>query len=203
MKKILLTLALLYTAGDAGGCLLTQSKDMEVDWKAFKTLGKVAVGGKFTGTDYQPATLEGKNFKELFIGSKITIDTNKIDTGNADRDIKLVQFFFKKMVPDRIEGTIESIEADTYIKGKPRTGTVAVTIAMNGKSLLIPMKYHYEKENFTARGTIDLGDFAALPALTSINKSCYELHEGKTWRDVNISFSTRVKASLCDVNRSK
>jgi len=200
MRKILLALAVLYTMGNAGGCLLTQNKDIDVSWKAYKTLGKIGVGGKFTAVNYAPASLEGKNFKELFVGSKVTIDTSGIDTGNANRDIKLVKFFFNKMSQGKIEGEIRSIKADPYTKGQPRTGIVKVMITMNGKSLPIPMKYHYEKEHFDASGTIDLGDFMALPALASINKSCYELHKGKTWRDVSIAFATTVTASLCDAN---
>jgi hypothetical protein len=203
MKKILLALTLLYTMGNAGGCLLVQNKDINVSWKAYKTLGKIEVGGKFTAVTYVPASLEGKNFKELFVGSKVTIDTKGIDTGNADRDIKLVQFFFNKMSQGKIEGEIQSIKADPYTKGQPRTGVIKVMITMNGKSLPIPMRYRYKKEHFEAEGAIDLGDFMALDALASINKSCYELHQGKTWRDVAIGFSTTVKASLCDVNISR
>lgn len=203
MKKILLALTLLYTIGNAGGCLLVQNKDINVSWKAYKTLGKIGVGGRFTTVDYAPASLEGKNFRELFVGSRVTIDTSGVDTGNVDRDIKLVQFFFHKMSQRKIEGEIQSIKADPYTKGKPRTGIIEVMITMNGKSLLIPMKYHYEKGHFEASGAIDLGDFMALDALASINKSCYELHKGKTWRDVTIGFSTMVTASLCDVKISK
>ena len=203
MKKILLALGLLYTAGHAGGCLLTQPKNIDVIWKAYKTLEKIGVGGKFTSVDYIPAALEGKNFKELFVGSKVVIDTGKVDSGNPDRDVKLVQFFFNKMTGGKIEGTIQSIKADPRTKGKPRTGTLTVAITMNGKSLVIPMTYRYEKEQFNATGAIDLADFNALPALSSINKSCFELHKGKTWRDVTIGFHTAVTASLCDANISK
>ena len=203
MKKTLLALAALYTIGNAGGCLLTQPKEIAVEWKAYKTLAKIGVGGTFNSVDYSPAALEGKNFKELFVGSTVTIDTDKVDTKNPDRDLKLVEFFFKKMSGGKIEGKIQSIKADPYTKGKPRTGTVTVMITMNGKALPVPMKYHYEKEKFDAGGTIDLGDFNAIPALSSINKSCYELHQGKTWRDVTIGFHTTVTASLCDSNISK
>ncbi len=203
MKKIALALAVLYTIGNAGGCLLTQPKALNVDWEAYKTLGKIGVAGKFTSVDYTPVAMEGKNFKELFVGSKVTIDTSKIDTGNPERDETLVKFFFHKMSPGTIQGEIKSIEADARIKGKPRTGTITVMMTMNSKSLLIPMKYHYDKEDFTASGTIDLADFDALPALASINKSCYDLHSGKTWRDVTINFSTTVTAALCDINISK
>jgi polyisoprenoid-binding protein YceI len=204
MKKILLALSLLYTTGyAAGGCLLTQPNKIDVTWKAYKTLGKIGVGGKFTSVNYTPTALEGKNFKELFVGSKVVIDTRKIDSGNPDRDVKLVQFFFNKMSGGKIEGTIQTIKADPYTKGKPRTGIITVSITMNGKTLSIPMSYRYEKEQFDATGTIDLADFNALPALSSINKSCFELHKGKTWRDVTIGFHTTVAASLCDSNISR
>ena len=203
LKKVLLALGVLYTMGNAGGCLLTQPKEMNVNWKAYKTLGKIGVGGKFTAVDYAPTALEGKNFRELLVGSKVTIDTAKIDTGNPERDKTLVSFFFSKMTGGKIDAVIKDIKADKYTKGEPRTGTVTAMITMNEKSLTIPMKYHYEKEAFKAEGTIDLGDFDALPALTSINKSCYDLHGGKTWRDVSISFNTTIKATLCNVEIKK
>jgi polyisoprenoid-binding protein YceI len=203
MKKILLAFSILYSMGYANGCLPTQPKEIDISWRAYKTLGKIGVEGKFTSVHYTPAALEGKNFKSLFVGSKVTIDTGKIDTGKPDRDVKLVQFFFNRMSDGTIKGTIQSIKADPRIKGKPRTGIVTVMITMNGKSLPIPMKYLYEKEDFDAEGTIDLSDFNALPALSSINKSCYELHKGKTWRDVTINFHTTVTASLCESNISK
>ncbi len=203
MKNILLTLGLLYTMGHAGGCLLTQPKEMNVNWEAYKTLGKIGVGGKFTAVNYTPTALEGKNFRELLVGSKVTIDMSKIDTGNSERDKTLVDFFFSKMTGDKINAVIKDIKADKRIKGKPRTGTLSVMITMNEKSLIIPMKYHYDKEAFKAEATIDLGDFTALPALSSINKSCYDLHSGKTWQDVTIGFSTTIKAELCNVKINK
>jgi len=118
MKKIALALAVLYTIGNAGGCLLTQPKALNVDWEAYKTLGKIGVAGKFTAVDYTPVAMEGKNFKELFVGSKVTIDTSKIDTENSERDETLVKFFFHKMSAGTIEGEIKSIKADARIKGK-------------------------------------------------------------------------------------
>jgi polyisoprenoid-binding protein YceI len=203
MKKLLLACATLYTLSYGGGCLLTQPKEITVGWEAYKTLGKIGVNGTFTSVDYRPASLEGKNFKELFVGATVSIDTSKLDTGNPDRDLKLVQFFFKKMTSEAIMGKIESIVADPRKKGEARTGTLTVAITMNGKTLPIPMRYRYDKGAFDAVGTIDLGDFAALPALSSINKSCYELHKGKTWRDVTISFHTTVNATLCDSGLGK
>jgi len=198
VKRILLSLAVLYTLSHAGGCLLTQPRAIEVDWKAYKTWAKVGVGGTFADVDYTPAATEGKNFKTLFVGSRVRIDSSKVDSKNSERDGRLVTFFFRKMSGGVIEGEITAIEADPHTKGTARTGVVTVRITMNGTTLPIPMKYRYEKERFTAKGTIDLADFKALPALSSLHHSCEKLHEGKTWSDVTIGFTTTVKATLCD-----
>ncbi len=203
MKRSLLAIATLYTMAEAGGCLLVQPSHMGVGWVAYKTLAKVGVSGKFTSVKYTPHALEGKNFRELLVGSKVSIDVAQIDTGNKERDATLVKYFFGKLSNEKIEATIKSIVADPRVKDKPRTGEIETTISFNGKSLIIPMKYHYNDSKFDAKGTIDLADFDALPALTSINKSCYELHKGKTWSDVTIGFHTEIEATLCDSNLSK
>jgi len=209
MNKIILSLATLMTLTYATevaktGCVLVQPNSMQVNWKAYKTLGKIGVGGKFTSVTYTPHALEGKNFKELFVGSKVSIDLSKIDTGNPGRDETLGKDFFSVLKGKTIEGEIVDIKkTDKHEKGKPRTGTVSVKITMNEKTLTIPMKYFYEEGKFDAKGSIDLMDFMAGDALASINKSCYDLHKGKTWSDVSIGFSTTVEATLCNVNIKK
>ncbi len=206
MKKTLLSLFAIASLSLAGtpastGCVLVQPDSMNVTWKAYKTPAKIGVGGKFTAVKYIPASLEGKNFRELFVGSKVNIDTTKIDSGNAGRDVKLVKFFFGMMKNERIEATITDIQrTDKHVKGKPRTGTLTVEITMNGITKNVPMSYFYDKGKFDAKGTIDLMDFSAGKALSSINKACYDLHKGKTWSDVTIGFSTTVKATLCHIN---
>ena len=200
MNKILLSLMTMVSLATAGGCVLVQSNDMNVTWKAYKTLEKLGVAGQFTGVTYTPKTKEGKNFSDLLLGSKVSIDLSKVDTKNEGRDKTLVENFFSKLDGKTIEGVIVSMKADKKEKGKRvYHGVVDVNITMNNKSILVPMKYNYKKENFTATGTIDLFDFSANDALKSINKSCFDLHNGKTWNDVTIGFSTMIKASLCDV----
>jgi len=209
MKKIILSLITLVslsyaTQPAATGCVLVQPSNMNVTWKAYKTLGKLGVGGKFTDVKYTPAALEGKNFKELFVGSKVSIDLSKIDTGNPGRDETLVKDFFSLLKGKMIEGEIMDIKkTDKHEKGKPRTGKLDVKITMNEKTLTIPMTYVYTEGKFDATGTIDLFDFAASDALASINKSCFDLHKGKTWSDVSIGFSTTIEATLCNVEIKK
>lgn len=205
MKKILFSLLVLFSISHAStGCVLVQPSDMNVTWKAYKTLGKVGVGGQFTSVKYTPAALEGKNFKELFVGSTVSIDTTKITTGDSSRDEVLVKMFFQKLKTTTIDAKITNIKkTDKHIKGKPRTGMMDVEITMNKQTLTIPMQYHYSEGRFDATGVIDLFDFAASDALASINKSCYDLHEGKTWSDVSIGFSTTIEATLCNVKTKK
>ena len=204
MKKIaVVLLALLsFNTAQAGGCLLEQSDDINVTWKAYKTLAKLGVGGAFTSVKYTPNKKSGSNFKELFVGSKVSIDISKIDTKNKGRDKTLVDMFFNQLKGGKIEGIIKDIKADASKDGKRAyTGTLDVSLTMNEKTLLIPMRYQYKKGDFQAIGTIDLFDFNGKSALASINKSCFKLHGGKTWSDVNIAFRTTIKASLCDVKK--
>ena len=203
LNKILLPMAFLFSLSHAGGCLLTQSNDMNVSWKAYKTFAKLGVGGQFTSVKYTPNAKEGKNFKELLVGSSVEIDITKVNTKNPTRDKTLVDMFFKKLKGKTIQGKVTAIYPNKREKGKPYTGKLDISITMNEKTLTIPMSYHYDKEHFNAKGVIDLFDFEAKPALKSINKSCYDLHKGKTWSDVSIEFNTIIKASLCDVEVKK
>ena len=204
MKKILLSLLTLFSVSHAAtGCVLVQSGDMNVTWKAYKTFAKIGVGGQFTAVKYTPIAKEGKNFKALFVGSKVSIDVTKITTGNPERDDTLVRMFFKKLKSSKIEAKIVAIKSDKHVRGKPRTGVMDAMITFNEKTLSIPMKFHYEKGNLMATGTIDLFDFAAKQPLATINKSCYDLHSGKTWNDVSIGFSTTIEATLCNVEIKK
>jgi len=193
----LITLASLLSAD--GGCVLVQSNDMNVTWKAYKTFAKLGVGGQFTGVSYTANKKEGKNFKSLLVGSKVSIDVSKIDTKNKGRDKTLVENFFGKLKGKTIDGVVVDIKADEKVNGKSvYHGSIDVNITMNGQTVKIPMRYNYKNEIFTAKGTIDLFDFSANDALKSINKSCFALHKGKTWNDVSIEFSTSIKATLCD-----
>ena len=203
MKKILLSLGAVLSIANSGGCLLVQDNTMNVRWDAYKTDSRITVHGKFTDVQYTPKALEGKNFKELLVGSKVSIDSSKIDTAIISRDDTIVKFFFNKLSTGKIEGIITDIIADERIKDKPRTGTIFVEITFNGKSKTIPMNYNYYKEDFSATGSINLADFSALEALASIDKSCHDLYKGKIWGDVTIKFNTTIKATLCDTDIKK
>ncbi|WP_345986543.1 YceI family protein [Sulfurimonas sp. HSL-1656] len=185
MKKIALSV-LVAAAVAMADCSYVKEGDVSVNWTAFKTPMKAGVNGTFRSVVYKGAA-KAASLTELLKGAKVMIQTNNVESGNAGRDAKLVQFFFNQMDGQMLEAQILAVDEAAKI--------VLVEVIMNGKGLNVPMAYSFEKGVFSAKGVIDLGDFKALDALTSINRACYDLHAGKTWQDVNIGFAMKVEES--------
>ena len=179
------------------GCELSQVGKFSVNFEAYKTLSKIGVNGGFDKVNYKSVKTSGKNFRELFIDSSVNIETSSVNSKHKERDSKLVSFFFNQMSEKSIKAKIIDITSDKRVRGKPRTGTLLVEVIMNSITKKIPMRYTYNKGLFDASGMIDIFDFSANKALSSINKACYDLHAGKTWSDVKIKFSTKIEAVLC------
>ncbi len=194
MKLFSLFIALMLNAAILPGLLAQEcfvaGEKIVVNWKAFKTPKKVGVSGSF---DDVVMRLENNNtaapMAQILHGRTVTINTQSVNSGNPERDAKLVNAFFKMMSGDQI--TAKILKADE--------NTIKVSIMLNGKTREVSMDYHYAQETNTtvANGTIDLLDFAADGPLASINKACYDLHEGKTWSDVVIGFELPVSAVAC------
>ncbi len=143
MKKILISLlSFVSLAYCAGGCILTQSKNLDVRYSAYNEVLKMDVAEKFINVKYIPVSIEGTRFSELFVGSKFIIDTTS-----------------SKLTIPNMEAKIVDIKADKRIKGKPRTGTVKLLVTMNKKTLTVPMRYNYDNGHFEAIGMLKLEDF--------------------------------------------
>jgi len=204
MIKFLISLFLVATLSSAdemgtkgGSCILSQDGAVNVSWKAYKTPSKVGVSGVFDNTKYTAIAPKGNNFREIFVGSSIIIDTTSVNSKNSGRDVKLVKFFFEQMTSQNITAKIIDIKSDKRVRGKPKTGVMSVSVTMNGITRTVPMAYIFNKGDLQATGNIDLFDFSASKALNSINKACFDLHKGKTWSDVTIGFQTNIKFELC------
>lgn len=204
MKRLLFSVILLSSFIYASevttkqSCILSQEGDVEVNWQSYKTPAKIGVSGAFDDVSYKSIKKEGKNFKEILVGSSVTINTNKVNSKHVDRDLKLTNSFFKIMSDEKITAKIIDIQAKSKEMDKPKTGTLIVEITMNKVTKKIPLKYIHDKGVMRADGFIDILDFGAAKALTKINKACFDLHEGKTWSDVAIGFKMNIKATLCD-----
>ena len=209
MKKIILAIVIALgltssvSAAQKSGCVLAQKGEVTAAWMAYKTASKIGVSGTFDKVDYKAVAKEGKNFREILVGSSVSIDTSSVNSKNTGRDVKLVKFFFEQMNSNTITAKITDIKADKKLKGKPRTGVVTLNVTMNGVTKSVPMKYSFADSVFSAKGTIDIFDFSASKALSSINKACFDLHKGKTWNDVTIAFTTNIEAILCNVKPLK
>jgi len=182
MKKIVFLAAAAVSMAFAE-CSYSPAGNVDVSWTAFKTPMKKGVGGTFKSVVYKGAQ-KGESLTTLLKGSTVMIQTNNVDSGNGARDAKLVQFFFNQMDGQMLEAKIIDLDETQKI--------VLVGVLMNGKGVNVPMAYTFDKGVFTAKGVLDLGDFKALDALHAINRACYDLHEGKTWQDVDIGFTMKI-----------
>lgn len=205
MKNVILSTLLVLSfafnvqASEKAGCVLAQSGPMEVIWTGYKTPKKVGVNGTFDKVTYAPVAPSGEDFRSILVGSSVVIDSSSVNSKHEDRDAKLAKFFFALMSDKNINAKIVDIKADKRVKDAPRTGVVTVEIEMNGVKKTTPMTYSFSDDIFEAKGSIDLLDFSANKALAGINEACFDLHEGKTWSDVGISFKTKIEATLCSV----
>lgn len=196
---LVLSFAFTANASEKSGCTLAQNGQIEVTWTGYKTPKKVGVGGTFDKVTYAPVATSGSDFRSILVGSSVVIDASSVNSKHEDRDAKLAQFFFGLMSDKNINAKILDIKADKRVKNAPRTGVLSVEIEMNGVKKVTPMTYTFSDGIFEAKGSIDLLDFSASKALAGINEACFDLHEGKTWSDVGISFKTKIEATLCKV----
>ncbi|QFR49135.1 hypothetical protein FJR48_05095 [Sulfurimonas lithotrophica] len=115
MFKILLALTLwvsLYATQKYTGCELAQYGDVKVQ------LDKKA---DFVKVKYDAIAKSGSNFKDILVGSKITLDDKKV--------IEIID-----------------IRANKRVKGEPRTGSL--TVSRDSKK--IKMNYWYNNGHFIA-----------------------------------------------------
>lgn len=190
MKKIVLSLLLAISLAQAD-CTFSQPENVDVTWKAYKTPLKVGVGGHFTKTDFKAASIKAPMLETLLVGSTANIAVASVDSKNKGRDEKLLNDFFKQMVGPDITAKIVTLKKDETVKN---SGVLTASVTMNGVTRDVPMTYSFTKGKLAANGVIDLTDFMAQNALKSINTACYELHQGKTWSDVEIGFTMDIKA---------
>ncbi len=187
MKSLMILLAALSLA--ASECRIQSDAAVKVAWEAYKTPLKAGVKGKFVGVS-SDIPKEASSLSELLLGRTVFVQLKTVDSALAERDAKLLQFFFNWLEGQTAEAKVLSITP------KESEGVIKIALKLNGKTVEVPLRYTHVKGVLEAKGVIDLGDFAALGALSSINKACYDLHEGKTWQDVGIGFTLNV-AQVC------
>ena len=124
MIKILFSMLLLSSVvlgvtplGKPTGCDLSQDGDVSLNIAGYASSEKA---------EYKAANEVGKNFKELFVGSTISL-----------QDANLV---------------ITEIKSNKRVKGLPRTGTLSVELKLKDTKEKINMTYMYEQGHFMTLG---------------------------------------------------
>ena len=171
MKKLIVLAAVAIFA-------LADCQLQSLQWTAFKTPLKLGVKGTFDKITF----VKGKNCLE---GAEVIINKHSVDTKNPGRDKTLRLFFF-----DRLKGPIEAKILKVHEK------TLDVAITLHGVTKTIPFFYTKKDGLIHAKGVIDLFDFDASKALSSIAKACFDKHQGKTWNDVELHFTIDVKTTV-------
>jgi len=182
LRAIVLTTGLLLTqaVSQAASCYSYDKKGLDIKWTAFKTPKKVGVTGKLPHYSVT-GKMQGSSVADLLKGQKIAIELDKVDSGNPGRDVKIVKFFFSDLAGgEKMTANVTNVSKDV----------ITMELVVNGKKKEIPLTYKLEGMKLTATGHMDILDFAMNKQLSSINKACYALHEGKTWSDVALTLET-------------
>jgi hypothetical protein len=156
-----------------------KGNNVEVSWTAFKTPSKVGVGGQFRELGL-PEIIEASSLEELFNKTAFNIDSASVYTRNSGRDAKIVKYFFQPMM-----GGLNITGGFQYESQE----NISLKLKMNSVEQKIPMKITQTDNNIKGEGIIDVFDFSLKKSLMGINKACFDLHQGKTWNDVEIAFS--------------
>ena len=149
----------------------------KVGFEAFKTMKKLGVKVGFDKVEINSSIASAENIQDIIKSSEFSIDTGSLNSANPARDEKLKNLFFKdgKNVIN-INGKVSDVKEDI----------IFVDIKIGNTTKNIPLRFSFNNNNIEAKGTIDLFDFSLNKSLANINNACKDLHEGKTWNDVNI-----------------
>jgi len=161
----------------------------KVHFTAYKTTAKKPVGG-----DFQKVNLTydaGDSPKEIIDGLEFSIPVSSLFTNDSTgtRDPKILAGFFGFMTDTEfIKGKFSVIDYENC----------TASLTMNGVTTDLPMTYQVIGDKADFKGTIELKNWNALKALTSLNLVCEELHKGedgisKTWEDVAVDASLLFK----------
>lgn len=164
---------------DAGKWHFNMAKTT-LTWTAYKTPDKVGVDGSFDGIELTNSQTSDVPEKVLE-GAEFTIDTEKVNTKNEERDAKIAKIFFGNLEGKTITGSF----------GTFKDGIVPVQIKMNGQEISKDFNYTIEENKITLTGTIDiLADFQGQKGFDALHEACKQLHLDKTWTDVSVKIVT-------------
>ena len=164
------------------------AESISLDFMAYKTTGKIGVGGEFGKINVTASELADVKEKALNNVS-FSVPISSLFTGNKSRDWKLVNLFFGVMdKTEFLSGTFHSHEANM------EDGKGVMDLTMNGKTVDLPYNYSLKGDSMFISTTLNVLEWDGQEAMDSLNEACYDLHKGadgisKTWSEVDIKAS--------------
>jgi hypothetical protein len=164
----------------------------KLEWTAYKTSAKVGVKGSFDEINVTPGKEVGTP-KEVMDQLEFSIPVSTTNSGNEERDPKIIESFFGAMMnTDNITGKITSINGDES-KGK-----AMILIQMNNEAHEVEGTYAVNGNEIQLDATLQLADWKAEPSVASLNEVCSDLHKGEDgesilWPDVDIHITSQLR----------
>jgi hypothetical protein len=157
----------------------------EINFTAYKTTDKVAVGGQFKKVDITSGG-EGNSIKEAVNNAEFSIPVSSLFTKDTSRDFKVKKFFFGIMDNTKLLSGKLVLENDSI---------GYANIKMNGITEKVTFLYTIEAKTFSMNATMDITKWNATEALNSLNIACKDLHKGadgvsKTWSEVALNIKS-------------
>lgn len=161
------------------------SDSTTLKWTAYKFTKRAGVSGTFDQIAVNN-TKTSNSMAGVLVGADFSIQTPSVNSGNAERDPKLVAHFFNKLIEtEMITGKIVSVNNNEAV----------VSISMNGKTVDFVGKIVEEGTRVTLTASVDMADFEGLDAVAALNEVCSAKHtdedgESKLWPDVDVVVTT-------------
>lgn len=184
MKKILLSSIVAFgLISSLNAYELDKDKNLNVQWTGYKLPAKVGVSGTFK--DVQVSAIKNDSLSEFLKSAKAKIKTASFDSKNPGRDISIVGSLFSLASSEFIEGSVVSVDE--------KAKTLVLDFVMNKISKQVPMSYEIKDNQITAKGKIDILDFAMDKPFAAFAKKCEALHQGVSYSEVAIEFTLSYK----------
>ena len=167
-----------------------------IGFGAFKFTEKKEVKGGFLKFSVDSTSTSNNiiDIYEIFHNAKFSISVDGLDTKDQGRDYNIKTSFFGQMKETAsITGKVIDL-----VDGKDSGSDLIVSLKFNNVENQVALKVSLVDNVLTLNGAINLNDFKAQKALSSLNKTCKDLHKGSdgksvTWPEVNIYVSTTLK----------
>lgn len=157
-----------------------------VYWTAFKFTEKTGVKGKFDSIEVSGYSDNVETVTDLVHNTSFTIYTSSVNSENLERDQKIMESFFGKMVnTSAITGTIMGVVDNI----------ATIKLKLNNIEKEITGKVTMEGELMKINVALNMNDFNGQDAIASLNKVCNDLHKGTDgksvlWPDVEVIIET-------------